>query len=83
MSIPAKALALLMPLGLPALALAIEGTPETIIRFCVPIEFILFAATPLGVALLHNHTLPVALTGLAAITAHKQIFTGFKERDRG
>ena len=34
----------------------------------VPIDFILFAATLLGVALFHHHTLKVALTGLAAIT---------------
>ncbi len=31
-----------------------------------PVDFILFALTLLGVALFHRHTLPVALTGLAA-----------------
>jgi Na+/H+ antiporter NhaD/arsenite permease-like protein len=46
--------------------------------FGIPVDFILFALTLLGVALFHHHTLPVALTGLAAITIYKLIFTGFK-----
>jgi Na+/H+ antiporter NhaD/arsenite permease-like protein len=46
--------------------------------FGIPVDFILFALTLLGVALFHHHTLPVALTGLAAIIIHKLIFTGFK-----
>src|ERR1039457_2564315 len=46
--------------------------------FGIPIEFILFALTLLGVALFHNQTLRVGLTGLAAITAYKLMFTGFK-----
>jgi len=45
----------------------------------VPIDFILFAATLLGVALFHHHTLKVALTGLAAITLYKLAFTGFHD----
>ncbi|MBK9392801.1 MAG: citrate transporter [Uliginosibacterium sp.] len=44
----------------------------------IPLEFILFALTLLGVALLHSHTLYVALSGLAAVTLYKLIFTGFK-----
>ena len=44
----------------------------------IPVDFILFAATLLGVALFHNYTLYVALTGLASITAYKMMFTGFK-----
>jgi Na+/H+ antiporter NhaD/arsenite permease-like protein len=44
----------------------------------IPVEFILFALTLLGVALFHRHTLPVALTGLATITVYKLAFTGFK-----
>ena len=44
----------------------------------IPFDFILFAATLLGVALFHNYTLYVALVGLASITAYKLIFTGFK-----
>ncbi len=44
----------------------------------IPVEFILFAATLLGVALFHGHTLYVALTGLTAITLYKVVVTGFK-----
>jgi len=47
----------------------------------IPVEFILFAATLLGVALFHHYTLYVALTGLATITGYKLIFTGFKGED--
>jgi Na+/H+ antiporter NhaD/arsenite permease-like protein len=46
--------------------------------FGIPMDFILFALTLLGVALFHHHTLKVALAGLAAIIAYKLIFTGFK-----
>src|SRR5258705_8072246 len=46
----------------------------------IPVDFILFGLTLLGVAVFHHHTLPVALTGLAAITIYKLIFTGFKFR---
>jgi Na+/H+ antiporter NhaD/arsenite permease-like protein len=44
----------------------------------IPIDFILFGLTLLGVALFHHHTMAVALTGLAAITGYKLLFTGFK-----
>ena len=44
----------------------------------IPVDFILFALTLLGVALFHHHTLAVALTGLATITLYKLAFTGFK-----
>jgi Na+/H+ antiporter NhaD/arsenite permease-like protein len=44
----------------------------------IPVDFILFALTLLGVALLHHHTLQVALAGLAAIVAYKLTLTGFK-----
>ena len=44
----------------------------------IPMDFILFALTLLGVALFHHYTLAVALTGLATITAYKLAFTGFK-----
>src|SRR5215831_17223898 len=46
--------------------------------FGIPVDFILFALTLLGVALFHHKTLQVALTGLAAIIAYKLVFTGFK-----
>jgi Na+/H+ antiporter NhaD/arsenite permease-like protein len=44
----------------------------------IPVDFILFGATLLGVALFHHHTLRVALIGLAAILAYKFLFVGFK-----
>jgi Na+/H+ antiporter NhaD/arsenite permease-like protein len=44
----------------------------------VPVDFILFGLTLLGVALFHRHTLYVALAGLAVITLYKLGFTGFK-----
>ena len=37
----------------------------------VPLDFVLFGLTLLGVALWHQHTLKVALTGLAVITLYK------------
>jgi Na+/H+ antiporter NhaD/arsenite permease-like protein len=44
----------------------------------IPVDFILFALTLLGVALFHNSTLYVALTGMVTIALYKIIFTGFK-----
>src|SRR5262245_56770234 len=44
----------------------------------IPVEFVLFALTLLGVVLFHRRTLQVALSGLAAITSYKLAFTGFK-----
>ena len=48
--------------------------------FGIPIDFILFGLTLLGVALFHHHTLRVALTGLAAIVIYKIAFTGSTAR---
>ena len=45
----------------------------------IPTDFILFALTLIGITVFHRHTLPVALTGLAAITIYKLVFTGFKD----
>lgn len=44
----------------------------------MPVDFILFALVLLGVALFHQHTLWVALIGLAVIVLYKIVFTGFK-----
>ena len=52
---------------------------EPIVLFGVPFDFILFAATLLGIALFHRHTLPIALGGLVAITTYKLTITGFKD----
>jgi hypothetical protein len=46
--------------------------------FGIPVEFFLFAATLIGVAVFHRRTLEVALTGLASIALYKLVFTGFK-----
>ena len=43
----------------------------------IPLDFILFALTLLGVALFHHHTLLVAVTGLVVITAYKLGFGNF------
>jgi Na+/H+ antiporter NhaD/arsenite permease-like protein len=45
----------------------------------IPIDFILFGATLVGVALFHRHTLGIAVSGLVIITAYKLGFTGFRE----
>ena len=58
--------------------LAVAGGPRGAEFFGVPVDFILFALTLLGVALFHHHTLRVALTGLAAIVIYKIVFAGFK-----
>ena len=72
------AVMLLVATGVPALAAASPGSPEPLYLLGIPVDFILFALTLLGVALFHHHTLQVALTGLAAIVVYKLGFTGFK-----
>src|SRR6266516_6468938 len=42
-----------------------------------PVDFILFGAILLGVAIFHNHTFRVALIGLSVVVAYKLIVTGF------
>jgi len=54
------------------------ASPEPLYLIGIPVDFILFGATLLGVALFHRHTLPVALAGLAAIVGYKLAFTGFR-----
>jgi Na+/H+ antiporter NhaD/arsenite permease-like protein len=51
---------------------------EPILVLGIPVEFILFALTLLGVALFHHHTLPVALAGLTSVAVYKLAFSGFK-----
>ena len=48
------------------------------LEFGVPVDFVLFGLTLVGVALFHRHVLWVALIGLAVITLYKLGFTGFK-----
>jgi Na+/H+ antiporter NhaD/arsenite permease-like protein len=49
-----------------------------ITNFPVPIEFVLFGLTLLGVAIFHHHTLRVSLIGLGVIVLYKFFFTGFR-----
>lgn len=60
---------------LPVSAFAADSLPTV---GGIPVDFILFGLTLLGVALFHHATLYVALTGLATITLYKIVFTGFK-----
>ena len=59
------------------LALAAPGAEGPTVAG-IPVDFILFAATLLCVALFHHYVLQVALTGLATIATYKILFTGFK-----
>jgi len=43
----------------------------------IPLDFVLFGLTLLGVALLHRHTLKVALAGLVVITLYKLVLGDF------
>jgi Na+/H+ antiporter NhaD/arsenite permease-like protein len=63
----------------PALAAIGEGTGAPIVFLGIPVDFILFAVTLIGVGVFHHHTLAVALSGLTVITIYKLVFTGFKE----
>ena len=70
-------------LHLPLIAFAQGMAPVTytpnIYRVAgVPVDFILFGVTLLGVALFHAHTLRIALLGAITISLYKIIFTGFK-----
>ena len=60
------------------IASALAAVIESPTVFGVPVDFILFALTLLGVAFFHHHTLRVALTGLVTISIYKIVFTGFK-----
>jgi Na+/H+ antiporter NhaD/arsenite permease-like protein len=53
-------------------------TPEPVTLSGIPVDFILFGLTLLGVAVFQHHSLKVALIGLAAVTLYKLGFTGFK-----
>ena len=47
----------------------------------VPLDFILFAGVLAGVALLHKHSLKVAVGGAIVIALYKILFAGFKAGD--
>jgi Na+/H+ antiporter NhaD/arsenite permease-like protein len=43
----------------------------------IPVEFLIFGVTLLGVAIFHRHTLLIALLGLAVVAAYKVFYSGF------
>jgi hypothetical protein len=62
----------------PLVLAAASGTAlEPLYFFGVPVDFILFGLTLLGVVFFHHHTLLVALTGVITIAFYKIVFTGF------
>jgi Na+/H+ antiporter NhaD/arsenite permease-like protein len=63
----------------PAVAASTTGvhSPQPIYLCGIPIDFILFGLTLLGVAVFHRHTLPIAVAGLAVIVTYKLLVTGF------
>ncbi|HEX4894180.1 MAG TPA: citrate transporter [Hyphomicrobiaceae bacterium] len=65
---------------LPATALAAGPGQEVALPSIagIPVDFVLFGLTLVGVALFHHHTFFVALAGLVTITFYKLVFTGFK-----
>ena len=65
--------------ALPAIAATGAVPPEPPALAGVPIDFILFALTLVGVALLHRHTLNVAVAGLVVITLFKIGYSPFAE----
>jgi Na+/H+ antiporter NhaD/arsenite permease-like protein len=46
--------------------------------FGIPIDFILFGVTLVGIAVFHHQTMRVAVAGLVAVSLYKILFTGFK-----
>src|SRR5215213_4468160 len=79
--IPAVAAIVSILFANPAAAASATGaySAQPVFLFGIPIDFILFGLTLLGVALFHHKTLEVALTGLVAVTLYKLVFTGFRQ----
>jgi Na+/H+ antiporter NhaD/arsenite permease-like protein len=78
LAVTALALAVLAFLSTPTLAAPAESLAKPVFFAGIPVDFILFGLTLLGVALFHHKTLEVALAGLAAIVVYQALFTGFK-----
>jgi hypothetical protein len=69
--------ALVQVLGLcliPAIAIADDAASSS----SIPVEFMLFGLTLLGIAVFNRHTLLIGLGGLVAISVYKILVTGFK-----
>jgi len=65
-------------IAIPAAAQASGAGPASPALLGVPVDFLLFGVTLLGVALFHHHTLKVALAGLGTIVLYKLLFVGFR-----
>src|SRR5437762_8178940 len=52
-------------------------TPPCPTLFGIPVDFVLFGLTLIGVAIFHHHTLRVTLVGLVTVSIYKIAFTGF------
>jgi Na+/H+ antiporter NhaD/arsenite permease-like protein len=76
-SLAARWLAIFALLLLPAVAGAAPVEPPAIAG--VPIDFLLFGLTLIGVALFHHHTLPIAVGGMVVISLFKIAFSPFAE----
>jgi Na+/H+ antiporter NhaD/arsenite permease-like protein len=70
--------AVALAVALPGLVRAAAAPAEGPQVAGVPVDFVLFGLTLLGVALFHHKTLPIAVTGLSGITLYKLLVTGFK-----
>ena len=51
---------------------------STITKFSMPLEFVFFGFTLIGIAIFHRHTLRISLIGLTAIILYKFFVTGFQ-----
>jgi len=56
-----------------------EYSAHPVYFFGIPVDFVLFGLTLLGVAVFHHKTLQVALTGLGLVIVYKLLFTGFRQ----
>jgi Na+/H+ antiporter NhaD/arsenite permease-like protein len=74
----ARAVAAVMLLIAPSLALAAGGGFAGPTVAGIPVEFVFFATTLLAVALFHHHTMPIAITGAAVIALYKIVFSPFR-----
>jgi Na+/H+ antiporter NhaD/arsenite permease-like protein len=74
----ARAVAAVALLIAPSLAAAAGGAFAGPTVAGIPVEFILFGATLVGVALFHHHTMPIAVTGAAVIALYKMLFSPFR-----
>ena len=72
------AAAAVLSIASPAIAAGVDRPPLPVV-WGVPVDFLLFALTLIGVALFHHKTLQVALTGLSAITLYNVFFSSFRE----